>query len=277
MRTLFLSGGVQATAKVLNEALSVNRLVGMTKPASFSVMDGKLFITSHSGVFSNGVAVVAENAETYELESYLKKTSNSYRGTLVYSIDPSLFFEAKFSILNEIVLQEDTDDLVIGWVVYPGGNAAWSSSYFYSAPKTSTLSWLDTLVDVGELPGLSRTASGYFETYLNSQTTTQTIEIVRNFPTTDEIVRSLRFNGSISQGTIADFYVKSEQQVDWLHVSSLSGEQSTGKYRVPVFALDQGSFEMTSVRYVFRVPPDCSFTIALLGATNETSYTIKKF
>ena len=94
MRTLFLSGGIQATAKVFNEALSVNRTVGMTKPASFSVLNDKLVITSHSGVFSNGVAVIAENAEVYELESYLKKTSNSYRGTLVYSVDPSLFFEA---------------------------------------------------------------------------------------------------------------------------------------------------------------------------------------
>lgn len=277
MKTLFLSGGVQATAKLLNEALSVGRSTGMLKPTAFSVTNDKLVLTSHNGVFSNGVAVVAENAETYELESYLKKTSNSYRGTLVYSIDPSLFFEAKFSFLDDVLLQEDTDDLVIGWVVYPGGNASWSSSFFHAAPRSAALTWLDILIDVGELQGLTRTYSGYSETYVNNQATTQTVEIVRNFPTTEEIVRSLRFNGSLSQGSIVDFYVKSEKQLDWLHVSSLSGAQSQGKYRIPVFALDQGPFEMTSVRYVFRVPPSCSFTIDLIGATNEPSYTIKKF
>jgi len=275
METYFLSGGVSPTAAMLNKVIAAGKSFGVLDPTSFSVAGDKLQVAAHSCLFKNGTCVFS-NGDEYKLSSYFNVSSNSYQGTLVYKLDPSLYFEAVFSVVDGIVVQEDTEDCVLGWVLHPGNNASWSSAYFHAAPKIASTKWLDVLVDFGEVSGLTRTISGHRETYVNSGSTTQTVEIVRYIAVDEQPVRSLRFHGSLSDGVILDFYVMSEQ-APWTLVGSLSGAQDDVKHRIPVFAFNQGNYEMTSVRYVFRVPALKSFTLNLLGATNEVSYNMKNF
>ena len=272
-QTLFLSGGVNATAATLNAGITLGRSIGLHTNIDISIVGSKLVLSKHSAVLDHNACFVSDGEE-YEVPSYLRVSGNSYRGTLLYRLDSSLHFDCSFDVVDGVILQEDTNDCVIGWIIYPGGSAALSSNMLKPAPKLDDVRWFDKLVDVGSIAGLTRTENDYVESYVNNGTTTTVAEIVRHFPTDESVVRSIRFHGALDDGVYVDFYVKSERS-DWILVSTLAGKQSHGKYRIPVFDVPQGTFEMTSVRYIIRTPPQRGFSITMLGATNEISYSIK--
>lgn len=271
MDTYFLSGGRQVTAEMMNSALAAGKRVGMHKPIStIEVVGDKFTLSSHSGSLLNGVFVVSQGEE-FVSANYIPSTSNSYRGTLVYTVDSSLQFDACFNVVSGILMQQDTEDLVLGWVVKPA-NSALLTQHFYPAPASSETYWLDTLIELGEIPGLTRTVNGYVETYVNTSGDVVNYELIRHIAVAEQFVRSLRFNGSLNPNATLDCYCKSEQR-DWSLVGSLAGPLENAKYRIPVFAFEQGNYEMTSVKFVFRVPNLASFSCGLIGVTNEVSYT----
>lgn len=273
-QTLFLRGGLNATAAMLNAGITLGRRIGLCSDVEISIVDSKLVLSKHAAVLDHNACFVSDGEE-YDVSSYLRISGNSYRGTLLYRLDPSLHFDCSFDVVDGVVLQEDTSDCVIGWIIYPGGNAALSSNFMKPAPKLSDVRWLDKTTSIGGIAGLTRTETEYVESYVNEGTITNVSEIVRNFATDESVVRSIRFHGALDDGVFIDFYVKSERAADWTLVSTLAGKQSQGKYRIPVFDVPQGAFEVTSIRYLIRTPPQRGFSITLIGATNEASYSIK--
>ena len=140
MKTKFLSGGRGVTASDLNEAISVGRRSGIWEPVTFSVSGNDLLLSAHKCSFQNGVVVVSEGEE-YKVDSYITLQGNSYRGTLVYNLDPDLNFEVEFEVISGIELPgTNPNRCVLGWIVADGNTL--ETSNFFSAPVSSESVWL---------------------------------------------------------------------------------------------------------------------------------------
>ncbi len=270
--TTFLSGGAQLTAKIMNAAMSVGLRAGVYEQVNFSVFGDELTLSPHKCAFENG-AVLVSSGEKLKLSSYLNLSSNSYRGTVLYTLDSSLHFESSFSIVDGIQLQSElSDSVVIGWVLHPGGSSAITSEHFHSAPVVSDSKWLATFGDIGEQISLTKTL-GQDGSYSYVNETSQTVVATFTFDLAValEFVRSLRFNGGLDNGVHLDCFVSSQRQPEF-HVASLVGPQASQKFRLPVFAFQQGEYEITKVKFRFTIPTLRGFTMFVLGATNEVSY-----
>lgn len=126
--------GTQASAEGFNTAHSVLGQPGMSVPASMSVSNQELWVGPHSGVFGCGAVMSETESQAINTQKYFQTGTSAFKGTLLYRLDPSLYFSPVLSIeAGHIGINSDPFVLVVGWVTYPGGNSALSIDMFSQA------------------------------------------------------------------------------------------------------------------------------------------------
>lgn len=135
--------GTQASAEGFNTAHGVLGQHGMSASASMSVSNQDLLVGPHSGVFGCGAVIVETEAQAINTQKYFNIGTTAFKGTLLYRLDPSLYFSPVLSIeAGHIGINSDPYVLVVGWVTYPGGsNNLLSIDMFSSANTASRFSY----------------------------------------------------------------------------------------------------------------------------------------
>lgn len=131
--------GTQASAESFNTSHSVLGQAGMSVPATFSVSNNELMVGPHSGMFGTGATLSEQEAQVINTQKYFSIGATAFKGTLLYRLDPSLYFSPVLSIeAGHLSVGSDPNTLIVGWVNYPGGtNNNISVDMFYPASTAS--------------------------------------------------------------------------------------------------------------------------------------------
>jgi hypothetical protein len=135
--------GTQATAEAFNTAFGVLASSGMSTPATFSVVNNTLHVGPHSGVFGCGAVITETETQEINTQLYFSIGASAFKGTVLYRLDPSLYFSPVISIeTGHLSVSADPYVLVVGWLSYPGGsNNNISDDMFYPARSANDFAY----------------------------------------------------------------------------------------------------------------------------------------